>query len=214
MKSWLLCFCLTASVCAQSTENLKTRVSALYADSFETLGVQRVGLFALVTMRAKDQADLGNLVYRWHPGRGWIQLDLHRRGLGKLSVEDLLECGFTRRQMSDALGRPLTAQERQTLSHDRPFSDWLSSRKLLADQQQDGLANDPWLLMLLRNEIYARHGRAFQDPELKAIFSERSWYHPDPQYSDALLTPVEDQNVRVLLKWERRPLGKLTVINP
>lgn len=46
----------------------------------------------------------------------------------------------------------------------------------------------PEQLRLARNEIYARHGRIFQDEELAAYFGSKSWYQPlyDPESFDAL----------------------------
>jgi hypothetical protein len=54
----------------------------------------------------------------------------------------------------------------------------------------------------LRNEIFARHGRAFKDRKLQAYFESLPWYRRNPAYSDSLLTPIERKNVASLLAYE------------
>ena len=54
----------------------------------------------------------------------------------------------------------------------------------------------------LRNEIFARHGRAFKDRKLQAYFESLPWYKRNPAYSDSLLTPIERKNVASLLAYE------------
>jgi hypothetical protein len=56
---------------------------------------------------------------------------------------------------------------------------------------------------LLRNEIYARHGRVFADKKLQGYFASLPWYKPNPAYHDSLLTPMERQNVNTLLAHEK-----------
>ena len=51
------------------------------------------------------------------------------------------------------------------------------------------------------NEIYARHGRIFQEDEWKQYFSQKKWYHgtlePD-NFSDDMLSETEKENVDFL----------------
>jgi hypothetical protein len=58
-------------------------------------------------------------------------------------------------------------------------------------------------LRLLRNAVYARHGRTFDSKELKEFFSGRSWYRADPAYTDARLTSVDKRNLELLQKAEK-----------
>jgi len=39
-------------------------------------------------------------------------------------------------------------------------------------------------LRLLRNEIYAKHGRIFDSKDLRDYFDKCGWYHPSKKYSD------------------------------
>lgn len=60
----------------------------------------------------------------------------------------------------------------------------------------------PSTLRYARNEIYARKGRRFRDPELQAYFGQFAWYRP---VSDEVsLNPVEQANVALLQQAEDR----------
>lgn len=57
-------------------------------------------------------------------------------------------------------------------------------------------------LELMRNEIYARHGRAFVRKDLRAYFEKQSWYQVDPSYKDDQLTPLENRNIAFIKEHE------------
>jgi serine/threonine protein kinase len=59
-------------------------------------------------------------------------------------------------------------------------------------------------LRILRNTVYARHGRIFDTPEMRAYFNRQSWYQPRADYRDALLTPADKVNVETILAEEKR----------
>ena len=56
---------------------------------------------------------------------------------------------------------------------------------------------------LLRNEIFARHGRVFKDKALQAYFSSMPWYKPNPAFNESMLSAREKQNVATLLAHEK-----------
>ena len=64
-------------------------------------------------------------------------------------------------------------------------------------------------LYIARNEIYARHGRAFKNEKLAEYFSSKSWYHPiyTPEEFDAMGDSVFNEyelaNRAVLLDLEK-----------
>ncbi len=57
-------------------------------------------------------------------------------------------------------------------------------------------------LRVMRNEIYARHGRTFEAPDLQKYFSGRPWYRQNPSYSDSLLTETDKANVKAIQDFE------------
>lgn len=62
-------------------------------------------------------------------------------------------------------------------------------------------------LMLARNEIYARHGRKFKDPEIQAYFNSQTWYkgtvEPD-DFSTDVFNEYERENLELIQKYENR----------
>lgn len=71
-----------------------------------------------------------------------------------------------------------------------------SDTTLISYDTLRALSNDQ--LRLARNEIYARHGRRFDDAQLQAYFDGKSWYHGTiaPEDFDAnVLSKVELQNI-------------------
>ena len=63
---------------------------------------------------------------------------------------------------------------------------------------------------LARNEIFARHGRIFQTPQIAAYFEAQSWYHgtvPGASFDNNSLTPTERANADVLANYETATWG-------
>jgi len=58
-------------------------------------------------------------------------------------------------------------------------------------------------LKLLRNTVYARHGRPFQAVELRQYFEGRPWYSRNNNYSDADLTSDDKANITLIHKAEK-----------
>ena len=59
---------------------------------------------------------------------------------------------------------------------------------------------------LARNEIYAKHGRMFDDAGLQNYFNSRSWYHgtiPADRFSDTMLSDIEIQNRNLIIAYEK-----------
>jgi len=74
-------------------------------------------------------------------------------------------------------------------------------------------------LALLRNRIYARHGREFKTPKYKEYFSSKKWYKVNSEYSDTLLTETARKNVALILdveksKEENKEMIKKILENP
>jgi len=83
-----------------------------------------------------------------------------------------------------------------------PAEQWYfadSSQRLLTEADIAGLSSED--LRFARNEIYARHGRRFNSPELQAYFNSCSWYEGTidaASFTDAMLNEIELANVRFL----------------
>jgi len=59
-------------------------------------------------------------------------------------------------------------------------------------------------LWILRNTIFARHGRPFKTYELHHYFMSTGWYKPNDKYSDNLLSQTELNNAQLILKAEKK----------
>lgn len=60
---------------------------------------------------------------------------------------------------------------------------------------------------IARNEIYARHGRMFQDEQLQAYFTLCSWYEgtiAPENFSDSVLNEVEKANLQMITEYEKK----------
>ncbi len=81
---------------------------------------------------------------------------------------------------------------------------FLSERPVTDDDLRDKTSLE---LDLMRNEIFARYGRRFRDPELQSYFSSQPWYQPrysPEQFPTDLLTPLEIQNVEYIRNFQGR----------
>lgn len=79
-----------------------------------------------------------------------------------------------------------------------------SDSRYLTEDDLAGLSAEQ--CRLARNEIYARHGRRFQDAGLQRYFDSCSWYSGtiDPaDFSDSVFNEYERANSRLIVEYER-----------
>jgi hypothetical protein len=82
-----------------------------------------------------------------------------------------------------------------------------AENKILANQRltESELEGFPLLkLRVLRNTVYARHGRTFRIPQIRSYFQSKGWYNPRPDYRDSDLTPIDRSNIRTILAAENQ----------
>jgi len=78
----------------------------------------------------------------------------------------------------------------------------LFENKAISEQLLHGLSL--YELRLLRNEVYARHGRQFQAMWLQQYFYGQPWYTPDENFKDEELSGTEKQNVETIVAYENK----------
>lgn len=69
---------------------------------------------------------------------------------------------------------------------------------------------DSYGLKITRNEIYARHGRIFNDQELQEYFQRQNWYVPQTasnDFDDSCLNEVEKYNIQLISTYEQQVGG-------
>ena len=64
----------------------------------------------------------------------------------------------------------------------------------------------------MRDEIYARHGKVFKNEWTQKYFASFDWYKPDPKFTEASLTSVENQNLTTIAAYEKRAVSAMSVI--
>lgn len=73
--------------------------------------------------------------------------------------------------------------------------------------EQNLSALDSYGLKITRNEIYARHGRIFNDQELQEYFQRQNWYVPQissNDFDDSCLNEVEKYNIQLISTYEQQ----------
>lgn len=78
-----------------------------------------------------------------------------------------------------------------------------SANRKLKKSDLKGLSKEE--LRVARNEIYARHGRKFDDKKLQKYFDSQSWYEgtvPASEFSEDVLSSVEKKNVAFIRQFE------------
>jgi hypothetical protein len=76
----------------------------------------------------------------------------------------------------------------------------ITSQRRLVDSDLAGLSRAD--LRLMRNEIYARHGRQFASADLRSYFGAQPWYRPQASFREADLTTIEQYNISFIGKHE------------
>ena len=78
----------------------------------------------------------------------------------------------------------------------------LFENRTISDAMLQGLSLHE--LRLLRNEIYARHGRMFRAEWLQQYFYTQPWYNPDENFKDEELSGNDKTNVETIVRYENR----------
>jgi len=74
--------------------------------------------------------------------------------------------------------------------------------RTISEQMLHGLSLHE--LRLLRNEVYARHGRMFRAEWLQQYFFFQPWYAPDENFKDEELSGNDKVNVETIVKYENQ----------
>jgi hypothetical protein len=78
----------------------------------------------------------------------------------------------------------------------------LFENKLISDAMLRGLSLHE--LRLLRNEIYARHGRIFKTVWLQQYFGGQLWYDPKEDFKDEEISGPDKTNIETIVAYENK----------
>ena len=95
-----------------------------------------------------------------------------------------------------------TAQKKQRNVAILPGDMEFFENKLISERMLTGLSLHE--LRLLRNEIYARHGRMFRAEWLQQYFFFQPWYNPDENFKDEELSGNDKVNVETIVRYENK----------
>jgi hypothetical protein len=84
--------------------------------------------------------------------------------------------------------------------------------KLATEPLQEGQLGDMFAedLRVLRNEVYARHGRVFKDADLQKYFEAQPWYKANPDFKDDQLNEIEAANLAKIKAAEESATSKFS----
>ncbi|MDH3975924.1 MAG: YARHG domain-containing protein [Deltaproteobacteria bacterium] len=108
--------------------------------------------------------------------------------------------------LMSALGEPVDWDP--SAARRSPLEDYRLLDKLINVESIRNLSGRD--LRILRNMIFARHGRPFVSEILQEHFGRMYWYKADPNYSDKKLTDIDRKNIKIVLSVEDEHGGSLT----
>jgi len=118
---------------------------------------------------------------------------LARQRTGKATADDEVELGILNTRLGQWVAAAAEAKPPTDIS---PLEDPGQLDHLITVEQLSNLSRRD--LRLLRNTIYARHGRQFKSKLLQAYFDTMEWYKPDAGFSDKRLSKTDTTNVRLI----------------
>src|SRR5258708_7648468 len=95
-----------------------------------------------------------------------------------------------------------TIQKQQRRVAISPGDMELFENKLVSDQMLRGLSLHE--LRLLRNEIYARHGRIFKTVWIQQYFGGQPWYDAKEDFKDEEISASDKTNIETIVKYENK----------
>ncbi|HKA91553.1 MAG TPA: YARHG domain-containing protein [Haliangiales bacterium] len=130
---------------------------------------------------------------------------LARQRAGKATPEDEIELGILNTRLGQWAAADANAKPPADVS---PLEDPSQLDHLITVEQLSNLSRRD--LRILRNTVYARHGRPFKSRLLQAYFDNMSWYSRDPAFTEKSLTKVDVTNVRLIKSVEDSLGGPMT----
>lgn len=196
----LLAFALSLPVLAQ-----EAAVRQALARSMPGATIDAVRLSGNWALCGWSDGDAGGMALLHRYGKNW---EVAQSGGGVMGLAELALLGVPQGNWMALLGGQIPSEEKQRAQEAlaSPAWTWLTQKQGLSAQDLESYT--AWELTLMRNEVFALHGRKFSDPELNACFSMRSWYTPRGDYRDSLLTPTEKANVEFISAYQKKT-GKL-----
>ncbi len=196
MRILLLIAILCLQVLAQSSRD-EREIRALLQSPDSTIDSLRVAeTWGVAVILAADTG--GYSVVHFMDGRWRVVAGSG----GACDARHAYALGIPARLWDQLLSVPVSAEERRQILSSGPYWSFLTRKQALTDSDLAG--HSWWELTLMRNEIFAVHGRPFRDPELRSYFSARAWYKVNPGYHDGMLSTLERRNAELIARYQAR----------
>jgi len=157
----------------------------------QLLSYQEADGFAMALVYNEEDETDGTALLR-RDGAEWTLLS---RVGGTYSAEDLYRLGVPVASWNLLLVQPVGESERDNALQSGPG--WpLTEVRNLTDEDLIGVTD--WEKRLMASEILARGGCPIEESPMREYFESRSWYDPDPEFSEEALSEVERQNLDIL----------------
>lgn len=125
----------------------------------------------------------------------------------EVTTENVVETTEAKHDTVYVQAMPVPAPEKKVkkgslhnIGFTQDYSDYVCYARL-TDSDVAGLSSAE--LRILRNTIFARHGRKFKSADLRNYFSRFDWYTPlYDEISESSLTPIERHNIMLIKKYE------------
>lgn len=183
--------------------------------SFDWLSENRIGAAEISGLTAGDLRLLRNAIFAMHGYRfkspdlteyfsrfDWYK-PVYSDVTSMLSQTETANVNFIKKYEGGGTvsqAAPPRGSKLRNVSFAYDYSDIVCYTRL-SDSDVAGLSKDE--LRILRNTIYARHGRRFNSDDLRRYFNGFSWYNPSRnEISPSELSPTEKHNISLIQKYE------------
>ena len=130
---------------------------------------------------------------------------LARQRAGKAAAEDEIELRLLNTRLGEWAAADADAKPPAKVS---PLEDPSQLDHVISvDQLSDFSRRD---LRILRNTVYARHGKVFKSQLLQAYFNDMVWYKADSTFTEDRLTKTDITNIRLIKSVEQSVGGPMT----
>ncbi len=177
--------------CAEVTEDWDTGIVKYYGDDGE---VSEEEYARISGEMGKRYGDGGNIIETWYNSVD-LAYEAYKIKMGSIPAS----ASTSATNASESAGTALAAND----SASEYILKDSSSRYLTKDDLQGFSADD---CRIARNELYARHGRKFDDEGLQSHFNSCSWYQGTIEPSDfeeTMLSDIEIANKNLIVEYEK-----------
>ncbi len=198
----------------QNSKKVDMRGNPLYPDRIENNAVAVfLALVSVVVAIILLAVIVTNFSYAAHPdrARGYVNTNYPVADLPANEAEEMPAEDFSAEESvsggaavyeEDTEMQPEEETLAGSMTGDYVIPD--SASRYLVRSDLENLTADQ--LRIARNEIYARHGRMFDDEQLQAYFNSKSWYTgtiSPADFSEDMLNDYERENTYIISDYEK-----------